>query len=261
MMIDREAETPVKIRVDEHVLVITLNRPHVRNALDLPAAEALSRALDMLDDNEGLRCGVILAEGASFCAGMDLKAVAAGLPRPVTSSRGALGIVSRGPTKPLVAGVHGAAMGGGFEIALCCDIIIASEDALFGLPEVRRGQVAGGGGAVRLPRRIPWHIAAEMLLLGTPITARRGMELGLVSFVVSSGDLTDAALGVARAIASNAPLAVQATRNLMHAALDWGDADAIRLQEPIVAVVRQSLDAAEGAAAFAERRPAVWRGR
>jgi enoyl-CoA hydratase/carnithine racemase len=254
------AAEPVVVREDGNVLVITLNRPHVRNAIDIATAERLSRALDHLDETEAIRCGVILGEGDVFCAGMDLKAMARGEPRPVTADRGGLGIVGRGPVKPLVAGVQGAALGGGFEVALSCDVIVAADTAQFGLPEVRRGQVAGGGGAVRLPHRVPFHIAAEMLLTGEPITAARAASLGLVSAVVARADLIAMTLETAGKIASNAPLAVQGTKKLLHATMDWPGADAIRRQEPIINAVRTSKDAAEGARAFAEKRPPIWRG-
>ena len=253
-------QEPVVVTDFGDVLVIKLNRPHVRNAMNLGAATALAAALDRLDADEGLRCGVLLSVGPVFCAGMDLKAVAAGEPRPITSDRGGLGIVGKGPDKPLVAAVQGPALGGGLEVALACDVIIASDDASFGLPEVKRGQVAAGGGVVRLPRRLPFHLAAEMLLTGDPISAERAATLGLVSAVVARAELADRAVATARRIAANAPLAVRATKELMYSTLDWPAALALSLQEPIVDPIRRSMDAAEGARAFAEKRPPVWLG-
>jgi enoyl-CoA hydratase len=253
-------QEPVVVTDFGDVLVIKLNRPHVRNAMNLGAATALAAALDRLDADEGLRCGVLLSVGPVFCAGMDLKAVAAGEPRPITPDRGGLGIVGKGPDKPLVAAVQGPALGGGLEVALACDVIIASDDASFGLPEVKRGQVAAGGGVVRLPRRLPFHVAAEMLLTGDPISAERAATLGLVSAVVARAELADRAVATARRIAANAPLAVRATKELMYSTLDWPAALALSMQEPIVDPIRRSKDAAEGARAFAEKRPPVWLG-
>jgi len=253
-------QEPVVVTDFGDVLVIKLNRPHVRNAMNLGAATALAAALDRLDADEGLRCGVLLSVGPVFCAGMDLKAVAAGEPRPITPDRGGLGIVGKGPDKPLVAAVQGPAVGGGLEVALACDVIIASDDASFGLPEVKRGQVAAGGGVVRLPRRLPFHVAAEMLLTGDPIPAERAATLGLVNAVVARAELADRAVATARRIAANAPLAVRATKELMYATLDWPGTQALELQEPIVDRIRRSKDAAEGARAFTEKRPPVWLG-
>jgi enoyl-CoA hydratase len=139
-------------------------------------------------------------------------------------------------------------------------VIIASDDAQFGLPEVKRGQVAAGGGVVRLPHRLPFHVAAEMLLTGDPIPAERAATLGLVSAVVARAELADRAIATAHRIAANAPLAVSATKELMYATLDWPGTQALELQEPIVDRIRRSKDAAEGARAFTEKRPPVWLG-
>lgn len=250
----------VATSVDGGVLIITIDRPHVRNAIDFATAQALAAALDQLDTDPDLRCGVLRSEGPVFCAGMDLKSVAAGEPRPITPDRGGLGIVGKGPAKPLVAAVQGAALGGGFEIALACDVIVASDDARFGLPEVARGQVASGGGAVRLPHRLPFHVAAHMLLTGEPITVERAARLGLVEEVVARRELDERALRIAQCIATNAPLAVRAAKQLLYATLDWPQASALAMQESIVTEIRSSRDAAEGARAFAEKRTPVWQG-
>jgi enoyl-CoA hydratase len=157
--------------------------------------------------------------------------------------------------------VQGLALGGGFEIALACDLIVAADTAQFGLPEVRRGQVAGGGGAVRLPRRIPFHIAAELLLVGEPMSAERAASLGLVSVVVAADDVAATAIEMAQKIAANAPMAVQVSKRLLYATTDWPTEQALALQEPLLSPVRGSRDAAEGARAFAEKRSPLWEGR
>jgi enoyl-CoA hydratase/carnithine racemase len=245
----------------DRIAVITLNRPHRRNAFDHPTALALSRALDELDARDDLTVGILTGAGGSFSAGMDLKAIAAGEPRPIDDKRGGFGIVRRPPEKPLIAAVEGFALGGGFEIALACDLIVAAEDAQFGLPEVRRGLVAAAGGAFRLPARIPRGHALEMLLTGDPITAGRAAELGLVSRVTPAGGALDAARELAAKIAANAPLAVRTTKLVATTFSGLPDIEAFTRQEAPVNAVRQSADAAEGARAFGEKRPPVWTGR
>jgi enoyl-CoA hydratase/crotonobetainyl-CoA hydratase len=241
-----------------HVLVITISRPAVRNAIDHPTALGISAALDELDADDELRCAVITGEGSTFCAGMDLKAFAATGERPITESRGGFGIVSRPPRKPIIAAVRGAALGGGLEIALACDVIVAADDARFGLPEVKRGQVAGGGGAIRLPHRLPFHLAAQMLLTGEPISAQRAFDLGLVGQLVPAEDVVDTAAAMASQIAQNGPLAVEVSKQLLYASYDWSASEAMDRQQDMLNVVRNSNDAREGARAFAEKRPPNW---
>ncbi|WP_232839912.1 crotonase/enoyl-CoA hydratase family protein [Nocardia aurea] len=247
-------------RVDD-VLVLTINRPHRRNAIDLPTAEALALALDELDETPGLRAGVLTGAGGFFSAGMDLKAFAETGERPITASRGGLGIVRRPPVKPIVAAVDGHVLGGGFEIALACDLIVAGTGARFAVPEVKRGLVAAGGGAIRLAQRLPHHLALELLLLGEALPASRALELGLVNRVVPSDRVRDTAVGLALAIARNAPLAVAATKHIVEATRTLGFDIAYELQEQILAPVRASRDAQEGARAFAEKREPAWEGR
>lgn len=246
--------------VGHRVMVLTLNRPSRRNAIDLPTAEALAAALDDLDSRADVRAAVLLGTGGSFCAGMDLKAFAETGERPISRSRGGLGIVGRPPVTPVVAAVQGAALGGGFEVALACDLVVAADDAVFGLPEVRRGLVAAGGGALRLPQRLPRSLALELLLTGGQLPARRAYELGLVNRLCPAVDLRATALELATEVAACAPLAVAATKRIVVESPAWPLEEQFARQEQITAPVRASRDAAEGARAFAEKRVPAWAG-
>ncbi len=169
--------TPVLTREESGVLVVTINRPEVRNAINLAAASGIAAAMDELDSRSDLVAGVLTGAGSSFCTGMDLKAFLAG-ERPSVPGRGFAGIVERPPDKPLIAAVEGYAVAGGFEIALACDLLVAASDAQFGLPEVRRGLVAAGGGLLRLPTRVPYGLAVEWALTGAFVPASRAFEVG-----------------------------------------------------------------------------------
>jgi enoyl-CoA hydratase len=242
------------------VLLITLNRPEARNAVNAAVAEGVAAALDRLDAEDGLRVGILAGAGSSFCAGMDLKAFVAG-ERPYAADRGFAGIAHKPPGKPLIAAIEGYAVAGGFEIALACDLIVAARDARVGLPEVKRGLVAAAGGLLRLPRRIPFHVAMEMALTGDPIGAERAHALGLVNRLAEPGDAVAVARELAAAIARNGPLATAASKQIMVAAQDWSEAEAWERQGEIAGPVMASEDAREGATAFAEKRDPVWRGR
>jgi enoyl-CoA hydratase len=240
------------VYADAHgeVLVIAIDRPEARNAVNLAVAEGIAAALDRLDGDDALRVGVLTGGSGTFCSGMDLKAFVAG-ERPYVEGRGFAGIVQGPPRKPLIAAVEGWALAGGFEVALACDLIVAARDARFGIPEVKRGLVAAGGALLRLPRRA----ALELGLTGEPIGAERAYEMGLVTRLAEPGGALEAALALARTIAANGPLAVDATKRILVAEEDW------ERQAEIVAPVFSSEDAREGARAFAEKRPPVWRGR
>jgi enoyl-CoA hydratase len=240
------------------VMTITINRPHRRNAVDLATARRISALADELDATPELVVGIVTGAGGTFCAGMDLKAFAAG-ERPRTE-RGFAGLTSVPPITPLIAAVEGSAMGGGCELALAADLVVAARDAVFGLPEVRRGLLAAGGGLLRLPRRIPYHVAMEAILTGEPFTAPRAYELGLVTRLAEPGDALAQARELAAAIARNAPLAVAAAKRIVVESQDWPAAEAFARQEEIAEPVRRSADAREGARAFAEKRPPVWTG-
>lgn len=242
------------------VQVISINRPQARNAINRAVTEAVAAAVDELDDRPDLTLGIITGTGGNFCAGMDLKAFLAG--EDVTlPGRGIAGIVQRPPRKPMIAAVEGWALAAGFEIALTCDLIVAAQDARFGLPEVRRGLVAAAGGLLRLPRRIPPAIAMQLALTGEPLSAADASRLGLVNELTAPGQALDGALDLARRITLNGPLAVQITKQILDRALDWTVADGFSQQEPLVAQILASADAREGAAAFAEKRPPIWAGR
>jgi len=190
----------------ERVLVVTLNRPDQRNAVNAGVAQGIAAALDQLDADTELSVGIVTGAGGYFCAGMDLKAFAAG-ELPWVEGRGFAGIVERSSDKPLIAAIEGFAVAGGLEIALSCDLIVAAQGAKLGIPEVKRSLVAAGGGLLRLPRMLPRNIANELALTGDPITAERGYELGLVNRVTEKGGALDTALQMATTIAANGPLA------------------------------------------------------
>ncbi|HEX4805620.1 MAG TPA: crotonase/enoyl-CoA hydratase family protein [Conexibacter sp.] len=242
------------------VLLVTLNRPEQRNAVDRAVAEGVAAALDRLDADDALRVGVLTGAGKGFCAGMDLKAFVAGEPVSV-EGRGFAGIVRQPPRKPLIAAVEGFAVAGGFEVALACDLIVAARGARFGIPEVKRGLVAAGGALLRLPRRIPYHLAMELALTGDPIDAERAYAVGLVSRLVEPGETVGAALELAAAIAANGPLALAASKRILVEAPSWPADRTWERQAEISDPVRTSADAREGSLAFAEKRPPRWQGR
>jgi enoyl-CoA hydratase len=243
-----------------NVLVITINRPEARNAIDLATAEGIAAALDVLDADPQLRAGVLTGAGSTFCAGMDLKAFSRG-ERPVLPGRGFAGIVQAPPRTPLIAAVEGYALAGGFEIALACDLIVAASDAQFGLPEVKRGLTAAAGGLFRLPRRIPYNLAMELVLTGRMWAAPDARDAGLVSRISGPGDALAAALELATIIAANAPMALEASKRVIGESADWPMTEAFARQEQYVDPVRRSEDAQEGARAFIEKRAAHWQGR
>jgi enoyl-CoA hydratase len=254
------SEAAVVTEADAGVLVITLNRPEARNAVNAAVARGIAAALDRLDADDELRVGILTGAGGSFCAGMDLKAFVAG-ERPHVEGRGFAGIVQGPPRKPLIAAVEGYAVAGGFEVALACDLIVAARDAKLGIPEVKRSLVAAGGALIRLPKRIPYHLAMELALTGDPIGAERAHEVGIVNRLAAPGQAVGVARELAQAIARNAPLALDASKRIVAAAVDWTEEEAWQRQGEIAGPVFASEDAREGATAFAEKREPVWRGR
>ncbi|MFJ9389059.1 crotonase/enoyl-CoA hydratase family protein [Nocardioides sp. NPDC101246] len=262
MSIDTRPETAAAVRVEERpgVLVITLDRPEARNAVDRAVSEAVAAALDTLDARSDLAVGVITGAGGTFCAGMDLKAFLRG-ERPSVPGRGFAGITEAPPAKPVIAAVEGYALAGGCEIVLACDMVVAGRGARFGIPEVKRGLVAAGGGLLRLPERIPPAVAMELALTGDHLEAERAQEIGMVNQVVDDGSALDAAIALADRIAANGPLAVAASKQVMVESRGWPVEERYARQRAIVEPVFASEDAAEGARAFAEKRRPVWQGR
>jgi enoyl-CoA hydratase len=236
-------------------LLITIDRPQARNAVNAAVATQLAAALDELESDPTLRAGVLTGAEDTFSAGMDLKAALKG-ESPEIPGRGFGGLTEAELTKPLIAAVEGFAMGGGFELALGCDLIVAAENAEFGLPEVKRGLIAAGGGVIRLPKRIPHHLAMEFLLTGEPVTGRRAGELGLVNRVTADGDAAAVAVGLAEKLAENAPLALAAVKKIVRGS----EAEAFAVQREETEKLMQSADVREGMTAFAERRAPKWTG-
>jgi enoyl-CoA hydratase len=242
------------------VAVITINRPQARNAINHAVSAAIAAALDELDARDDLTVGVITGAGGTFSSGMDLKAFLAG-ENVTVPGRGLAGLCQRPPAKPLIAAVEGWALAGGCEVALACDLIVAADDAKFGIPEAKRGLVAGAGGLVRLPRRIPAGIAMELALTGDPLPATDAHRLGLVNHLTPPGQALPGALTLAARIAVNGPLAVAAAKQIITQQADWSMAEVWEKQEPLMRPAFESQDAREGALAFAEKRAPVWQGR
>ncbi|MEV6862652.1 crotonase/enoyl-CoA hydratase family protein [Streptosporangium subroseum] len=249
----------VLVEVDDGVAVITINRPRARNAVNGAVARGIAAALDELEERKDVAAYVLTGAGGTFSSGMDLKGFMTG-DFPVLPGRGFGGIVEAPPKKPIIAAIEGYALAGGCELALACDIIVASEEAKFGLPEPKRGLVAGAGGVMRLPQRIPYHIAMEIALTGDHFPASRLYELGLVNHVTPAGGALAKALELAKKIAGNAPLALAATKRVMVESADWSRDEMFKKQGEIINPVFGSKDAMEGAAAFAEKRAPQWRG-
>jgi enoyl-CoA hydratase len=249
----------VLTEVDGGIAVITINRPEARNAVNGDVARGIATAIDELDAAADVRVLILTGAGGTFSAGMDLKGFLSG-DNPTAGGRGFAGITERPPATPVIAAVEGYALAGGFEIALSCDLIVASETAKFGLPEVRRGLVAGAGGLLRLPRRVPYHLAMEIALTGEHVTAQRLHQAGLVSSLTGAGQALDGARELAARLAQGGPLALAATKRVIVESPDWPSAEAFARQGEIIRPVFTSADAMEGAAAFAEKRAPVWRG-
>ncbi|MGH9038810.1 MAG: crotonase/enoyl-CoA hydratase family protein [Acidimicrobiia bacterium] len=252
-------EEVLRAEADGSVLVITINRPDARNAVNKQVAEAMSAALDRLDDDPVLSVGIVTGAGKGFSAGMDLKAFASG-EFPVAGDRGFAGIVAHGARKPLIAAIEGFALAGGLEIALACDVIVASREARLGIPEVGVGLFAGAGALWRLPRRVGLGQANLMALTGQPITAEEGNRIGLVDRLAEPGEALATAKELAGTIARNAPLALAASKKVIDGGFTKDSDEFWSWQGPIMGEVFGSKDALEGARAFAEKRPPNWQG-
>ncbi|WP_433037856.1 crotonase/enoyl-CoA hydratase family protein [Actinomycetospora sp. CA-053990] len=254
-------EEPVlRTERDGTTLVITIDRPKARNSVNTAVAEGIAAALDELDGDDALVAGILTGAGGFFSAGMDLKAFLRG-ERPHVGDRGFAGITQRPPSKPLIAAVEGPALAGGCELVLSCDLVVASEEATFGIPEVKRGLAAAAGGLMRLPARIPRTVAMELALTGDPMSAADAHRWGLVNHLTPAGGALEGARELAARIGANGPLAVRASKQVIVESPDWSAQDMWRRQGEILGPVLDSEDAREGAAAFAEKRAPEWKGR
>jgi enoyl-CoA hydratase/carnithine racemase len=249
----------VTVEVDGGIAVITINRPQARNAVNEAVATSMAATINELDPRRDVVVMILTGAGGTFCAGMDLKGFLAG-ENATAGGRGFGGIAERPPATPIIAAIEGYALAGGFELALACDLIVASEEATFGLPEVTRGLVAGAGGLLRLPSRIPYHLAMEVALTGGHFPAARLHQAGLVNRLVPKGEALATARSLAAELVRNAPLALATTKQIIVESADWPSDEAFARQNEIVRPIFTSADAIEGAAAFAEKRPPVWRG-
>ena len=250
----------ILVERQDGVMIVTINRPEVKNAADGETSRLAAAAFDELDADPELRVGILTGAGGNFCTGMDLRAFGAG-DKGRIEGRGLLGITQSPPRKPLIAAVEGWAVAGGMEACLACDLVVASRSARFGIPEVKRGLAATGGGLWRMPRLIAPHIAMELALTGDPMDAERAERHGLVNRLVEPGEALAEAKALAARIADNGPLSVAASKAVMIAQWDWAADEAYDKQMEIAGHVIDSEDAKEGAAAFVEKRKPVWKGR
>lgn len=241
------------------IRVLRLQRPQARNAMTGTLARSISAAIDDFDASDEWQVAVITGEGGHFCSGMDLKAFTRG-ELPWDPARGFGGLTEKPPAKPIIAAVEGYAVAGGFELALACDLIVAAEDARFGLPEVRRGLVASAGGLMRLPHRLPYFLAMEMALTGDLLPAQRAWSQGLVNRLAPPGQALTQALELAGHIAEQAPLAVRTSKAIVVQSATWPIDEMFARQAPLADPIGRSQDALEGARAFAEKRSPQWLG-
>ena len=253
------AEPTVRVVQEGKLLVITLCRPAMRNAIDRATSQALADAMDRLDSDDTVTVGILTGEGGHFCSGMDLNAFVKG-ERIELPGRGLGGIIETPPKKPVIAAVEGFALAGGFEIALACDLIVAADNAQFGLPEVKRGLMAGSGGLLRLPQRIPRQIAMQYALTGDMMSAAQARQWGLVNLLTLPGEALGEAKTLAHKIAANAPLAVSVSKQVVSDSLHWPADERWQRQNALLEFIIHSNDAKEGATAFSEKRPPLWTG-
>ena len=243
------------------IALITLNRPEARNAVNHELAAGIEEAIDQFEEDNDLWTGILCGNGPVFSAGADLKAISAGELNLATKRGGFGGIVARERTKPLIAAVDGPALAGGTELALACDLIVASTVARFGLPEVKRSLIASAGGLVRLPRVLPKNIAMQMALTGEPISAEQAHLFGMVNVLTKEGEALDKAILLAEQINKNAPLAVRATRRSLIESLVLSDYDGMKFAIEETAALTSTEDYKEGPLAFIEKRDPIWKGK
>ena len=250
----------VLVDYEDGLVIITINRPEAKNAVNRAVSYGVCAAVDELDARDDLRVGILTGAGGTFCSGMDLKAFLRGEVTRV-EGRGILGIAMTPPKKPLIAAVEGYALAGGFEAMLACDLTVASRDAKFGIPEVKRGLAAAAGGLLRLPRVIPQRIAMELALTGDMISAERAAQFGLINILTEPGQALIEAKKLAARIIANAPLSVAASKRVINEQRDWPIGEMFARQLEITAPILASEDAREGASAFAQKRKPDWKGR
>ena len=252
----------IDFEIDGRVAVIRLNRTEARNAINGEMARSIEAALDRLEDDDDLWVGILTHEGSVFCAGADLKEIAAGRMSELVTERGGFGgIVLRERTKPLIAAVDGHAVAGGTEIALACDLRVASTVSVFGIPEVKRSLVAAAGGLVRLPRVLPPAIAMELAVTGDTLSAERAHHFGMINEICEPGQSVATARALAARITANAPLAVRQSRQLILDAPNQSDREGITAAGRVMVELSHTEDFAEGPRAFIEKRPPEWTGR
>ncbi|MCC5951274.1 MAG: crotonase/enoyl-CoA hydratase family protein [Acidimicrobiia bacterium] len=245
-----------------NIAVMRINRPEARNAVNGDVASGIEAGIDRLEEDESLWVGILTGTKEFFCAGADLKLINAGKAGEMMTPKGGFaGIVTRQRTKPIIVAVEGPALAGGLEIVLSCDLVVASKESRFGIPEVKRNLVAAAGGVFRLPRVLPRNVAFELGLTGDPISAARAFELGMVNRLAEPGSAYEAAVELAEQVTANAPLAVQKTRQLMIDLVDADDEEGITRSGEAMMELAGSEDFSEGLTAFIEKRPPVWKGR
>ena len=254
------AESPVLTERRDNILIITLNRPAAKNAVNAAMAQRMVEIIDEFNADDSLAVAILTGAGGTFCSGMDLKAFVQG-ERPLVEGRGFLGLTLAPPAKPLIAAVEGYALAGGFETMLACDLVVAAETSKFGIPEVKRGLAAAAGGLYTLPERTHRAIAMEMALTGDIYPAEFGLQNGFVNRVVPAGQALEGALKLAQTIAANGPLAVRVSKQVIVESADWASAEKDEKQKAYVDPVMTSQDAREGATAFAEKRAPRWTGK
>lgn len=254
------SEEAVLVDVTDGIMTVTLNRPKAKNAANKAVAVGVAAAMDELDSNDDIRVAILTGSGGTFCSGMDLKAFVSG-ELPMVEGRGFAGITEAPPQKPLIAAVEGFALAGGLELMITCDLVVAADNAKFGIPEVKRGLAAAGGGLVRLPRQIPQRLAMEMALTGDFYDAERVAGMGLINQVVPAGTALEGARALAAKICANGPLAVRLSKKVMVESTDWSSQEMWAKQQEIVNPVFTSHDAIEGSTAFAEKRAPNWTGK
>jgi enoyl-CoA hydratase len=251
----------VSVDFIEGIQIITINRPEARNAISVETAHQMSAAFDQMDARDDVRIGILTGAGGTFSSGMDLKDFSQTRKRALVEGKGFGGLNEAPPKKPLIAAVEGFALAGGFEMMLACDLVVAANNAKFGLPEVKRGLVAGSGGLLRLPRQIPYHIAMEVILTGDMFSAERANQFGLINVLTEPGQALAEAINLARRICENGPLAVQTAKSVVNQGLDFPGDKMFDMQRPLIDHIFRSDDAKEGSTAFAEKRKPVWTGK